>query len=114
MMKILMILIGFVICGCVSQPTELTQEERDLHVFYEEPKIDYEKLGRIDVTSRANNAMDTLEKVLRRAVELGADGVIVHSINNGIVAGGGDSFGTGGGGGVAVYRIQATAIRYVN
>ena len=110
-----MILIGLVICGCASQPTELTQEERDLHVFYEEPKIEYEKLGRIDTTSRANHAMDVLEKILSRAVELGADGVIIHSIHNkGTVAGGGDAFGTGGGGGFAVYQIQATAIRYVN
>ncbi len=114
-MKIFMILIGLVIFGCASQPTELTQEERDLHVFYEEPKIDYEILGRIDSTSRAKNAMDMLEKILSRAVELGADGVIIHSIRNkGTVAGGGDEFGTGGGGGFAVYQIQATAIRYVN
>ncbi len=114
-MKIFMILIGLVIFGCASQPTELTQEERDLHVYYEEPKIAYENLGRIDTTSRANHAMDMLEKILSRAVELGADGVIVHSIRNkGTVAGGGDEFGTGGGGGFAVYQIQATAIRYVN
>ncbi len=114
-MKIFMILIGLVICGCASQPTELTQEERDLHVFFEEPKIDYENLGRIDSTSRAKHAMDMLEKILSRAVELGADGVIVHSIRNkGTVAGGSDEFGTGGGGGFAVYQIQATAIRYVN
>ncbi len=114
-MKLFMILIGLVICGCASQPTELTQEERDLHVFYEEPKIEDEKLGRIDATSRANHAMDVLEKILSRAVELGADGVIIHSIRNkGTVAGGGDAFGTGGGGGFAVYQIQATAIRYVN
>ncbi len=115
MMKIFMILIGLVICGCASQPTELTQEERDLHVFYEEPKIEYEKLGRIDTTSPAKHAMDALEKILSRAVELGADGVIIHSIRNkGTVAGGHDAFGTGGGGGFAVYQIQATAIRYVN
>ncbi len=114
-MKIFMILIGLVIFGCASQPTELTQEERDLHVYYEEPKIAYENLGRIDTTSRANHAMDMLEKILSRAVELGADGVIVHSIRNkGTVAGGSDEFGTGGGGGFAVYQIQATAIRYVN
>ncbi len=115
MMKIHMILIGLVICGCVSQPTELTQEERDLHVFYEEPKIEYEYLGRIDATNRANHAMDALDKILSRAVELGADGVIVHAIRNkGPVAGGRDAFGTGGGGGAEVYQIQATAIRYVN
>ena len=114
-MKIFMILIAFVIFGCASQPTELTQEEKDLNVFYEEPKIEYESLGRIDTTSRASNPMDALEKILRRAVELGADGVIVHSISNkGTVAGGADTYGTGGGGGVAVYQIQATAIRYVN
>ncbi len=110
-----MILIGLVICGCASQPTELTQEERDLHVFYEEPKIEYENLGRIDTTSPAKHAMVVLEKILSRAVELGADGVIIHSIRNkGTVAGGADAFGTGGGGGVGVYQIQATAIRYIN
>ena len=110
-----MILIGLVIFGCASQPKELTQEEIDLHVYLEEPKIDYENLGRIDTTIRAKHPMDTLEKILSRAVELGADGVIIHSIRNkGTVAGGGDAFGTGGGGGFAVYQIQATAIRYVN
>jgi hypothetical protein len=115
MMKIFMILIGLVICGCASQPTELTQEESDLHVFYDEPKIDYENLGRIDATSRAKHPMYVLEKILSRAAELGADGVIVHSISNkGTVAGQGDAFGTGGGSGFAVYQIQATAIRYLN
>ncbi len=115
MMKIFMILIGLVICGCASQPTELTQEERDLHVFYEEPKIDYENLGRIDSTSRAKHAMDMLEKILSRAVELGADGVIVHSIRNkGSIDDAGDAFVTGGRHRGAVYQIQATAIRYIN
>ena len=115
MMKIFMILIGLVICGCASQPTELTQEARDLHVFYEEPKISYETLGRIDTTSRANNSMDALEKVLIRAAELGADGVIIHSISNkGTIAGEVDTYGTGGGRRFDLYQIQATAIRYVN
>lgn len=114
MMKIYMIFLGLVICGCVSQPTELTQEERDIQVFYEEPKIDYENLDRIDATSRGNTAMAALDTILRRAVELGADGVIVHSISNkGTVAGGRDAYGTGGGGGIQVFQIQATAIRYV-
>ena len=79
-MKIFTILIGLVVCGCATQPTELTQEERDIHVFYEEPKIDYESLGRIDTTSRAKHAIETVDKILRRAAELGADGVIIHSI----------------------------------
>lgn len=115
MMKIFIILIGLVICGCTSQPTELTQEERDIHVFYEEPKIAYENLDRIDTTSRASNAVDALDKVLRRAAELGADGVIVHSISNkGTVADSVDTFGTGGGRRVSLFQIQATAIRYVN
>ncbi len=115
MMKIFMILIGLVICGCASQPTELTQEERDLHLFYEEPKIDYESLGRIDTTSRAKHAMDALDGIRSRAVELGADGIIVHSIRNkGTVDCGGDGFATGGCMRNAVYQIQATAIRYIN
>ena len=114
MIKTGMILIALAICGCASQSTELTQQERDLHVFYEEPKVEYESLGRIDTTSPANHPMDTLNKILRRAVALGADGVIVHAIRKkGTVAGGHDSFGTGGGDGVALYQIQATAIRYV-
>ncbi len=115
MIKTYMILIGLIFCGCASQPTGLTQEERDIDVFYEEPKIGYEDLGRIDATSRAKHAMDALDKILSRAVELGADGVIVHAIRNkGGIAGGADAFGTGGGGGKAVFQIQATAIRYVN
>jgi hypothetical protein len=114
-MKIFMILVGLVVCGCASQPTELTQEERDIHVFYEEPKIAYENLDRIDTTSRASNAIDALDKVLRRAAELGADGVLVHSISNkGTVADSVDSFGTGGGRRVSLFQIQATAIRYVD
>ena len=112
-MKISIILIGLVLCGCASQPTESTSEVIDIHVFYEEPKIDYEILGRVDVTRRADREMDVLVQVLRRAEELGADGVIVHSIlNKGTVAGLGDAFGTGGGGGFAVYQINATAISY--
>lgn len=115
MMKIFIILIGLVICGCASQPTELTQEEKDIHVFYEEPKIAYENLDDIDMTSRGNNAVEALDKVLRRAAELGADGVIIHSISNkGIAAGRADTFGTGGSSTAGVFQIQATAIRYVN
>lgn len=113
-MKAYMMLIGLVICGCVSQPAELTQEERDLQVFYEEPNIDYEDLGRIDATNRADHAIEALDRILSRAVELGADGVIVHSIRNrGPLAGGRDAFGTGGGREAEVYQIQATAIRYL-
>ncbi len=89
MIKIFTILIGLVLCGCASQPTEPAQEELDIHVFYEEPKIDYESLGRVDETSRTNHPMDMLEKILSRAVELGADAVLIHSIHNkGTVAGG--------------------------
>jgi len=114
LMKIYAILIGLIIFGCASQPAELTEEERNIHVFYEEPKVDYESLGRIDTTSSGEHAMDVLEKVIRHAAELGADGVMVHSIlNKGTVAGGSDMYGTGGGGGTAVFQIQATAIRYV-
>ena len=114
MMKIYAILIGLVIFGCASQPTELAQEESDIHVFYEEPKIDYEELDRIDTTGRGNNAMDVLEKVLHRAEEMGADGVIVHSIlNKGEIGGGPDGFGTGGASPPSMYQIKATAIRYV-
>lgn len=114
-MKIFMILIGLVISGCASQPTELTQAERDINVFYDEPKIAYENLDRIDTTTRASNAIDALDKVLRRAAELGADGVIVHSISNrGTVADSVDTFGTGGGGRISLFQIKATAIRYVD
>ena len=113
-MKTYMILMALLISGCASQSPELTQRESDIHVFYEEPKIDYESLGRVDTTSPGKTAMDTLDKIIRRAAELGADGVIVHTIRNkGTVAGGHDTFGTGGGGGVAVYQIHATAIRYI-
>lgn len=113
-MKTFMILIGLAICGCSSQPTELSQEAIDIHVFYEAPKIEYEDLGRIDTTSRAKDAMDALEKVLRRAAELGADGVIVHSISSkGTSAGREDQFGTGGGRVTEVFQIEATAVRYV-
>ena len=114
-MKILMILLAVVICGCASQSPELTQEARNIHVFNEEPTVAYETLGRVDTTTRGRNAMDVLEKIQIRAVELGANGIIVHSIlNKGTVAGGTDAFGTGGGGGFAVFQIQATAIRYVD
>ena len=46
-MRIYMVLIGLVVCGCVSQPTELTQKESDLDVYYEEPDRNYEDLGPI-------------------------------------------------------------------
>ena len=114
-MKIFIVLVALVFCGCASQPTELTQEEMDIDVFYEEPKIAYENLDHIDTTSRGTSAVNALDKVLKRAAELGADGVIVHSISNkGISAGGADTFGTGGGNRADIFQIQATAIRYVN
>lgn len=114
MMKILIILIGLTAYGCVSQSEELTLEESGIHVFYEEPNIAYENLGRIDTTSRADNAMGVMKKILGRAVDLDADAVIVHSIiNKGEVGGGSDAFGTGGGSAPALYQIQATALRYI-
>lgn len=113
-MKIIAVFLVLVLLGCASQPTEPTPEKIDIHVFYEAPEIDYEEIGPIDETKRAEHPMDVLEQILRSAVELGADGVIVHSIRNrGTVAGLGDTFGTGGGGGHAVYQIRATAIKYV-
>lgn len=114
MKQLLMALAGLLVFGCASQPTALTEEEERIHVFFEEPIIEYESLERIEVTSRGRRGLDALDKVRRRAVELGADGIFVHSMRNmGDVAGGADTYGTGGGGGFAVYQIQATAIRYV-
>lgn len=115
MMRIFIFLAGLALCGCASQATEPAVEEFDIQVFYEDPKIDYQSLGRVDTTSRGKTAMDVLNRTLGRAAQLGANGVIVHSIlNKGTVAGGADAFGTGGGGGFSVFQIQATAIRYVN
>ena len=114
MKRFLIVLAAFVAFGCAAQPEPLTEEEQKIHVFFEEPKIAYENLERIQVTSRGRGGMETLDEIRRRAVELGADGILVHSMRNmGTVAGGGDTFGTGGGGGFSVYQIQATAIRYV-
>ena len=114
MMKIFMILIGLFICGCASQPTELTQEESYLHIYYEEPEIDYESLGRVDATSRTKQLVEMMERILSRAEELGADAVLIHSIHNkGAVLDRVDAFGTVGAS-TGAYQIRATAIRYVN
>ncbi|MEM7501327.1 MAG: hypothetical protein AAF417_04765 [Pseudomonadota bacterium] len=116
-MKISIVLIGLVLCGCVNQPPESSPDSPpeviDVDVFYEEPTIDYEVLDRVDTTRRSDNQMDVLVEVLRRAEKLGADGVIVHTIYNRGRVSGSDAFGTGGGGGFAVYQIRATAIKYV-
>ena len=115
MLKIFLILIALFVCGCVSQPKELTQEESNLHIYYEEPEIDYESLGRVDATKRTNHPVDMLEGILSRAAKLGADAVLIHSIHNkGGVLDRDDAFGTGGSSRAGVYQIQATAIRYVN
>ena len=109
-----LVLIGLIIAGCASQPTAPAPEKIDIHVFYETPKVDYTELGSVGKTQRAEHPMEVLEQILLSAAELGADGVIVHSIRNrGTVAGLGDTFGTGGGAGHAVYQIRATAIQYV-
>lgn len=114
MMKIFAVLLATVICGCASQEPETSQEPVNVQVFYDEPKIEYEDLGRINSTNRAKDPLAALGKTLERAAEMGANGVIVHSITNkGLGAGGRDSFATGGGGATIVYQIQATAIRYV-
>lgn len=112
-MKISIALIGLVLCGCASQPTDSPPESFDIDVFYEEPTIDYEVLGRVDTTRRADHETEVVVEVLRRAEELGADGVIVHTIYNRGIVSGRDAFGTGGGGGFAVYQVRATAIKYV-
>ena len=112
-MKIPIVLIALILCGCVSQTPEPPPEVFDVDVFYEEPTIEYEVLDRVDTTRRADNQMDVMVEVLRRAEKLGADGVIVHTIYNRGRVSGSDAFGTGGGGGFAVYQIRATAIKYV-
>jgi len=104
-MKIYMILIGLVVCGCVSQPTELTQEESDLDVYYEKPNIDFEDLGRIVVTSQGGFAKDALKKTLGRAAELGADAIIIHFSGNIKIP--------KERGPLTAYRIEATAMRYI-
>ena len=112
-MKSLVPLIAFLLAGCASQPSEPPQELPDVQVFLEEPTIEYESLGRVDETGRAEQPTDILEQIIRRAAELGANGVIVHSIRNqGRAARSSDSFGTGGSSVSFVYRIQATAILY--
>jgi len=59
--------------------------------------------------------MDLLDSLRRRAAELGANGIIIHSMRNrGEVGGGDDGFGTGGSSRDGVYQVQATAIRYID
>ena len=105
-MKIFIIFIGLVICGCVSQSTELTQEESNLDVYYEEPNTAYENLGRIVATSRYDHGKDTVTKILSQAVNLGADAVIIHSSGNTESVAGDET--------PEMYQIRATAIRYVD
>ncbi len=119
-MKKTLFLIAFLITSCASQPPELPQaaadaQTADIKVFLEEPTIDYEDLGRVDLTDRAEHPADVLEKILSNAAQLGANGVIVHAIRHqGRVGRGNDIFGTGGGDGYSVYQVQATAIRFKN
>lgn len=96
-MKIYMMLIALFLTGCAGQSSGLTQEEGALHLYYEELETEYENLGRIVATSRYNHARDALKKVLGEAVALGADGVIIQFSGNQDGA----------------YRIQATAMRYI-
>ena len=114
MNKLVTVFVAVAICGCASQEPATPQEEVNVQVFNEEPKIEYENLGRINSTNRAKDPLGALERTLRRAADMGANGVIVHSITSkGLVAGGSDSFGTGGGGETYIYQVQATAIRYI-
>ena len=98
MLKIYLLLIALFLTGCAGQSEGLTPEESALHLYYEELETEYENLGRIVVTSRYNHAKDALKKVLGEAVALGADGVIIHFSENQDGA----------------YRMQATAMRYVD
>ena len=122
-MKTFVLLAAMLLTGCASelmQPdpdvaaTVSAVDTSDIDVFLEEPLVEYESLDRVDMTSRAEHPAEVLEQVMARAAELGADGVIVHSIRNqGRVGRGTDRFGTGGGTGYLVFQIRATAIRYI-
>ena len=103
-MRIYMVLIGLVVCGCVSQPTELTQKESDLDVYYEEPDRNYEDLGPIIAWSQYDQEQKAKKKILSGAVELGADGVIIRFSGNKV----------GDRSNLAMYQIEATALRFLN
>jgi hypothetical protein len=105
-MKIHRILIGLMVCGCVSQPAEMTHEEGEIHIYYEELGTSYENLGRIVATSPEDNEEETRKKILSRAVELGADGLIIHFSGNRYI-GASTAAQT-----PKVFQIEATAFRY--
>lgn len=116
-MKLFLLLTALTLAGCASAPSEPPPVAPDIdvsniQVFLEEPSIGYETLGRVDRTSRAEHPAEVLETIVARAAEMGADGVIVHSIRNqGRVARSSDVFGTGGGSGDSIFQVRASAIR---
>lgn len=96
-MKKFLILAAVLLCACTSLDTRLTQEESDIHIYYEEPNTDFDDLGEIIAVSRYNHAEEGVKKLMRSAVELGANAVVIRRRGNRDGA----------------YRIEATAIRYI-
>jgi len=95
--KQIVILIGFIVCGCAVQTADAPQRAKDVDVIFDEPKIEYESPVPIDILGRVEHGMEVLEKVLDRAAEKGADGMIDHSVRTrGRVAGGADAYATVG------------------
>lgn len=103
-MNIHWILIALFVCGCASQSTELTRQESDIEVYYEEPDRNYENLGPIVARNPYSNHKAAKKTILSRAVDLSADGVIIHFQGDRVGAFPAPS----------VYLIEASAIRYVN
>ena len=67
------------LCGCANQSTELTPEEGLVNVYSEEPKCDYDQLRPITIRSGgADMKRRAVKKLLTEAVDIGANGVIVH------------------------------------
>ena len=123
MLKTAVFMTGLLILGCATEPSQPGQDAAEsasavdtsrIQVYLEEePTVEYEDLGDIGRTIRAEHPAQALERIVADAAELGADGVIVHSIRNqGRVGGGTSTFGVGGRTENFVFQVQATAIRY--
>jgi phosphoribosylformimino-5-aminoimidazole carboxamide ribonucleotide (ProFAR) isomerase len=128
-MKLFYLFISVILLSACSGPVTYTRLSNDTYeqkhadniVVYidEQPNKEFKKIAIISTNMWKENFATNIDRIKRKAAELGADGIIIfradsHSSGGGMVAGPvGESFMALGAGGESGYNYSAYAIKFI-